>query len=62
MILVQHEVIIYEENEKAATSSLLRSEFMKGRTNVKCVFVQELSMPIEEKIPIIEDYRKAPGA
>jgi hypothetical protein len=62
MILVQHEVIVYGENEKAATSSLLRSEFMKNRTNLKCVFIQELPMPNEEKSIVFEDWRKAPGA
>ena len=60
LILVQHEVIMYGEDEKAATSSLLNSSFMKNRTNPKCVFIQEL--PMNEKRIVFEDYRRAPGA
>ena len=59
LILVQHEVIMYGEDEKAATRSLLHSKFMRERTNVKCVYVQEL--PLHDKQETIIDCRTAPG-
>ena len=59
LILVQHEVIMYGEDEKAATSSLLHNKFMRDRTNLKCVYVQEL--PLHDKQEPIIDERKAPG-
>ena len=59
LILVQHEVIMYGEDEKAATRSLLHSKFMRERTNVKCVYVQEL--PLHDKQEAIIDCRTAPG-
>jgi hypothetical protein len=62
LILVQHEVIVYGEDEQAAQRSLLNNKFMKERTNPKCVFVQELPMPDQEKNVVFEDWRKAPGA
>lgn len=60
MVIVQHEVVVYGEDEKAAKSSL--SRIMSNRTNLQCVFIQELPMPNDEKISVIEDYRRAPGA
>jgi len=60
LILVQHEVIMYGEDEKAATSSLLHSKFMRDRTNIKCVYVQEL--PLHDKQEPIIDVRTAPGS
>jgi hypothetical protein len=61
MMIVQHEVTVYGEDEKAATRSLLRTPFAKERTNLHIVFIQEIPMPIDEKITVFEDYRKAPG-
>jgi len=62
MILVQHEVIIYAEDEKAAERSLLRSEFMKNRVNLHCTYISEIPMPGDEKTGSVIDERKAPGA
>lgn len=62
MILVQHEVIVYAENEKAAASSLLSNEFIKNRTNPKCVFIQQIPLPNDEIMEPIIDVRKAPGS
>ncbi|VVB55211.1 Uncharacterised protein [uncultured archaeon] len=62
MILIQHEVIVYGEDEKAAKSSLLRSAFAKDRTNLQCVYIQELPLPKDEKNVVFENWRKAPGA
>jgi hypothetical protein len=59
MMVIQHEIIVYGENEKAAESSLLRTPYAKKRTNLHVVFIQEI--PLHEKTEIIEDYRKAPG-
>ena len=58
-IVVQHEVIVYAENERAAKSSLLHNAFLKDRTNVQCVSVTEI--PEHEPSEFI-DVRKAPGA
>ena len=60
MMLVQHEVIIYGEDEQAAQRSLLR--VMGNRTNLKCVYITELPMPNDTKSKVFEDCRKAPGA
>ena len=61
-IIVQHEVIVYGENERAAKSSLLHNAFLKDRTNVRCVSVTEIPMPGSEKSEGFIDVRKAPGA
>jgi len=53
-------VIMYGEDEKAATSSLLHNKFMRDRTNLKCVYVQEL--PLHDKQEPIIDVRTAPGS
>ena len=42
LLLVQHEVIMYGEDEKAAQSSLFHSQFARDRTNLKCVYIQEI--------------------
>ena len=62
MILVQHEVVIYAENEKSAKANLMRN--MANRTNPQCVFIQEIPLPKDEKIDVHEYYdnRKTPGA
>jgi hypothetical protein len=60
LILVQHEVIVYAEDDKAAERSLLRNPFTKDRTNLKCVYIQEL--PLHDKQEPIIDERKAPGS
>lgn len=59
-IIVSHEVIMYGENEKAVRNSLFAHEFLKNRTNLQCIFIEEI--PLHEKHEVIEDYRKAPGA
>jgi hypothetical protein len=59
MLIIQHEVVVYAEDEKTARANLLRSPFAKERTKLQIVFAQEI--PMHERIPIIEDYRKAPG-
>ena len=59
MMIVQHEVIMYGENERAARSSLLRSSFATERTKFQIVFAQEITM--HEKTEYIKN-RKAPGA
>jgi len=61
-ITVQHEVIVYAENERAAKGSLLHNTFLKNRTNVECVSITELPMPGNEKSEGFIDVRKAPGA
>ena len=53
---------MYGEDEKAAKSSLLRSAFAKDRTNLQCVYIQELPLPKDEKNVVFENWRKAPGA
>ncbi len=60
LILVQHEVIVYGEDEKAAERSLSRSEFFRNRVNVKCAYITEL--PLHDKQEPIIDERKAPGS
>jgi hypothetical protein len=60
LILVQHEVIMYGEDEKAAERSLLHNKFFSDRTNLKCVYIQEL--PLHDKQEPITDERKAPGS
>jgi hypothetical protein len=60
LLLVQHEVIIYGEDEKAAQSSLFRSLFAKDRTNLKVVYIQEI--PLHDKQEPIIDERRAPGS
>ena len=58
--LTRHfKVPIREAGLKAATRSLLHSKFMRERTNVKCVYVQEL--PLHDKQEPIIDCRTAPG-
>jgi hypothetical protein len=59
LILVQHEVIMYGEDKKAAECSLLHSQFFRDRTNLKCVYIQEL--PLHDKQEPTIDERKAPG-
>lgn len=60
LIIVQHEVIIYGEDERAAERSLSHSEFFKDRVNLKCVYISEL--PLHDKQEPIIDIRKAPGS
>jgi hypothetical protein len=60
-IVIQHEVIIYAENEKAAECSLYNNQFLRNRTNLICISITELPMPEDEGIPYLEDHRKAPG-
>jgi len=61
-IIIQHEIIIYAEDEEAAKSSLSHNSFLRDRTNLKCVSITEIPMPETEKTTFFEDYRKAPGA
>lgn len=62
MMLIQHEVIVYAENERAAKSSLFSNEFLRNRTNLQCTYITEIPMPENEKPKTITDERKAPGA
>ena len=60
-IVVQHEVIVYAETKEKAEQSLLTSEFMKNRTNPKCVSTTQIPLPEDEpQVPIIDE-RRAPG-
>jgi hypothetical protein len=62
MLLIQHEVIIYAEDEKAAKRSLLSNTFMKGRTNLQCTYITEIPLPEHEDARNVIDERKAPGS
>jgi hypothetical protein len=62
IVLIQHEVIIYGENEKAALSSLFSNPFLKQRSNLQCVSITETPMPEDEVPRVVTDKRKAPGA
>jgi len=61
-MLVQHEVIVYAEDEKAAKRSLLSNTFMRGRTNLQCVYLTEIPLPEHEGARSVIDERKAPGS
>lgn len=60
MLIIQHEVVMYGEDEKTARANFLRSPFAKERTNLHITFAQEITH--EERVAVFEDYRKAPGA
>lgn len=60
VIIVQHEVVVYAKDKKAAEGSLLNNPFLKDRTNVRCVSITEI--PLYEKTESVIDERKAPGA
>jgi len=62
VLLVQHEIIMYAEDEKAALSSLFSDIFMRGRTNLQCVQITEIPLPEREAARTITDKRKAPGS
>lgn len=62
LVIVQHEVIIYAEDEKGVERNIQHNEFLKNRSNLRCTYITEIPMPEKEKIPVFEDYRKAPGA
>ena len=59
LIIVQHEVTVYAENENQAEKTVRNSEFMKGRTNLRCVYITEIIMPEQEKTVFFEDWRRA---
>jgi hypothetical protein len=61
-IIIQHEIIIYAEDEEAARGSLSHNSFLRDRTNMKCVSITEILMPEAERAVFFEDNRKAPGA
>jgi hypothetical protein len=61
-LVIQHEVIIYEEDEENARAALLRNPDMRLRTNLQCVSVTEIPMPENEPPRSIIDERKAPGS
>jgi len=61
-IVIQHEVIIYEEDDEKAKAALLRNPEMRLRTNLQCISVTEIPLPEHEPPrPIIDD-RRAPGS
>lgn len=62
MLLVQHEVVIYAEDEKAAKRSLLSNHFLRNRTNLQCTYIAEIPLPEHEDTRSIIDERKAPGS
>jgi hypothetical protein len=61
-VIIQHEVIIYGDDEEAAKGSLSRNPFLRDRTNLQCISITELPMPEDEGSSFFEDHRKAPGA
>ncbi len=60
MLIIQHEVIMYGEDEKKARANFLRTPFAKERTNLHITYAQEITN--EERVTVFEDYRRAPGA
>jgi hypothetical protein len=61
-IVIQHEVIIYEENDELARNRLLNNPDMKLRTNLQCISVTEIPLPEHEPARQILDKRTAPGS
>ena len=59
---VQHEVIIYADDEKEARRNLLNSPNMRGRVNLKCVEIAWIPMPDKEVQTPVIDERRAPGS
>jgi len=62
LVIVQHEITVYANDEKGAERVIQRNEFLKGRTNLKVTYITEIPIPDNEKIVVFEDYRRAPGA
>lgn len=61
-IVIQHEVIIYEEDAEKARNRLLTNPDMKLRTNLQCVSVTEIPLPENEPAREVLDKRTAPGS
>ena len=61
-VTVQHQVIIYAEDEGAAKAKVLSNPEMKLRHNLQCVSAEEIPMPEKEERTAIVDERKAPGS
>lgn len=59
-VTVQHEVIMYAEDEDTAKKKVLANPDMKLRHKLECVSAVEL--PATEETTKVIDERKAPGA
>lgn len=59
-IVVQHEVIMYAEDEDSAKNKVLNNPDMRLRHKLECVSVTEI--PMHDEQTAIIDERRAPGA
>ena len=60
-ITVQHDVIMYGDTDKEVRQKLLKHDFLKDRTNVRCISITQVADPANERRDPLIDRRKAPG-
>ena len=61
-VTIQHEVIIYSEDEQRAVNALERNPEMKLRHNLQVIGIKEIPLPEHEPSQPIIDERTAPGS
>lgn len=61
-VTIQHEVIIYGEDEQGVANTLAQNPDMKLRYKLQVISVKEIPLPENEPSQPIIDERRAPGS